>query len=192
MILVTFSVVVTIGVLNVNFRTPATHKMAPWVRKVFIDFLPRFARTQHKLRHWQPICPGSFSSKDLSLMRRDQLIKKWSQQVNILAAKQIRTTQKEICSSNLHSCEINLRWLFSRIQHCLPRDLGGAEQRESASKPRTIWWRRIQVRSVGDFELGSPKASVDPLAPKIECSQDKTCQASSFGFGGSISGTLEN
>ena len=41
MILVTFSVVVTIGVLNVNFRTPATHKMAPWVRKVFIDFLPR-------------------------------------------------------------------------------------------------------------------------------------------------------
>jgi len=42
MILVTFSVVVTIGVLNVNFRTPATHKMAPWVRKVFIDFLPRF------------------------------------------------------------------------------------------------------------------------------------------------------
>ena len=41
MILVTFSVVVTIGVLNVNFRTPATHKMAPWVRKIFIDFLPR-------------------------------------------------------------------------------------------------------------------------------------------------------
>jgi len=42
MILVTFSVVVTIGVLNINFRTPATHKMAPWVRKCFIDFLPRF------------------------------------------------------------------------------------------------------------------------------------------------------
>ena len=30
------------GVLNVNFRTPATHKMAPWVRKTFIDFLPKF------------------------------------------------------------------------------------------------------------------------------------------------------
>merc|ERR1712066_624985 len=42
MILVTFSVVVTIGVLNVNFRTPATHKMAPWVRKAFIDFLPKY------------------------------------------------------------------------------------------------------------------------------------------------------
>ena len=42
MILVTFSVVVTIGVLNVNFRTPSTHKMAPWVRAAFIDFLPRY------------------------------------------------------------------------------------------------------------------------------------------------------
>ena len=31
MILVTFSVVVTIGVLNVNFRTPATHKVSALV-----------------------------------------------------------------------------------------------------------------------------------------------------------------
>lgn len=41
MILVTFSVVVTIAVLNVNFRSPATHRMAPWVRTVFLEFLPR-------------------------------------------------------------------------------------------------------------------------------------------------------
>merc|ERR1712158_142923 len=53
MILVTFSVVVTIGVLNVNFRTPATHKMAPWVRKVFIDFLPRFNTDTHHIFHIQ-------------------------------------------------------------------------------------------------------------------------------------------
>eukprot|EP00095_Tigriopus_kingsejongensis_P011514 maker-scaffold33_size549341-snap-gene-0.15 protein:Tk11514 transcript:maker-scaffold33_size549341-snap-gene-0.15-mRNA-1 annotation:"nicotinic acetylcholine receptor subunit alpha1" len=42
MILVTCSVVVTIGVLNVNFRTPATHKMAPWVKKTFVDVLPKY------------------------------------------------------------------------------------------------------------------------------------------------------
>ncbi|XP_054718241.1 acetylcholine receptor subunit alpha-like 1 [Uloborus diversus] len=41
MILVSFSVFVTIAVLNVNFRSPSTHKMAPWVRRTFIDFLPR-------------------------------------------------------------------------------------------------------------------------------------------------------
>lgn len=41
MILVTLSVLVTIIVLNVNFRSPSTHRMAPWVKKVFIEYLPR-------------------------------------------------------------------------------------------------------------------------------------------------------
>jgi nicotinic acetylcholine receptor len=41
MVLVTLSVVVTIAVLNVNFRSPVTHKMAPWVHRVFITMLPK-------------------------------------------------------------------------------------------------------------------------------------------------------
>ena len=31
----------TVVVLNVHFRTPQTHTMAPWVRRVFIHILPR-------------------------------------------------------------------------------------------------------------------------------------------------------
>lgn len=42
MVLVTLSVVVTIAVLNVNFRSPVTHRMSKWVRVVFIQVLPRF------------------------------------------------------------------------------------------------------------------------------------------------------
>ncbi|XP_014472539.1 PREDICTED: acetylcholine receptor subunit alpha-like 1 [Dinoponera quadriceps] len=42
MVLVTLSVVVTIAVLNVNFRSPVTHRMARWVKVVFIQVLPRF------------------------------------------------------------------------------------------------------------------------------------------------------
>lgn len=42
MVLVTLSVVVTIAVLNVNFRSPVTHRMAKWVRIVFIDVLPKY------------------------------------------------------------------------------------------------------------------------------------------------------
>ncbi|XP_012284549.2 acetylcholine receptor subunit alpha-like 1 [Orussus abietinus] len=42
MVLVTLSVVVTIAVLNVNFRSPVTHRMAKWVRVLFIQVLPRF------------------------------------------------------------------------------------------------------------------------------------------------------
>ncbi|XP_044018760.1 acetylcholine receptor subunit alpha-like 1 [Aphidius gifuensis] len=42
MVLVTLSVVATIGVLNVNFRSPVTHRMARWVRVVFIETLPKY------------------------------------------------------------------------------------------------------------------------------------------------------
>ncbi|KRT85702.1 ion channel, partial [Oryctes borbonicus] len=41
MILDTFSICVTVVVLNVHFRSPQTHIMAPWVRRVFIHILPR-------------------------------------------------------------------------------------------------------------------------------------------------------
>ncbi|KAK2151150.1 hypothetical protein LSH36_374g03043 [Paralvinella palmiformis] len=41
MILVTLSIIVTVIVLNVHFRGPSTHTMSPWVRKVFLNVLPR-------------------------------------------------------------------------------------------------------------------------------------------------------
>lgn len=50
MVLVTLSVVVTIAVLNVNFRSPVTHRMAPWVRLIFIDILPKFLMIERPAR----------------------------------------------------------------------------------------------------------------------------------------------
>ncbi|CAJ0578204.1 unnamed protein product, partial [Mesorhabditis spiculigera] len=41
MVLVTLSVVVTVVTLNVFYRSPATHTMPRWVKKVFIEFLPK-------------------------------------------------------------------------------------------------------------------------------------------------------
>ena len=40
-VLVTVSVGVTIAVLNVNYRSPSTHKMSPWVKNVFLNVLPK-------------------------------------------------------------------------------------------------------------------------------------------------------
>uniref|UniRef100_A0A3B3QM25 Cholinergic receptor nicotinic beta 2 subunit n=1 Tax=Paramormyrops kingsleyae TaxID=1676925 RepID=A0A3B3QM25_9TELE len=40
MVLVTFSIVTSVCVLNVHHRSPTTHTMPPWVRTVFLDKLP--------------------------------------------------------------------------------------------------------------------------------------------------------
>jgi len=41
MVLVSLSIIVTVVVLNVHFRSPSTHTMAPWVKRLFLVLLPR-------------------------------------------------------------------------------------------------------------------------------------------------------
>ncbi|KAL8196905.1 UNVERIFIED_CONTAM: Neuronal acetylcholine receptor subunit alpha-3 [Gekko kuhli] len=41
MIFVTLSIVITVFVLNVHYRTPRTHTMPEWVKTIFLSFLPR-------------------------------------------------------------------------------------------------------------------------------------------------------
>ncbi|KAL0270716.1 UNVERIFIED_CONTAM: hypothetical protein PYX00_008024 [Menopon gallinae] len=54
MLLVTSSIFVTVWVLNIYFRSPSTHKMSPWVKNVFLNFIPRMLmmrRPHYSLRH---------------------------------------------------------------------------------------------------------------------------------------------
>lgn len=39
-ILISLSIIVTVIVLNVNFRSVMTHSMSPWMKYVFLEFLP--------------------------------------------------------------------------------------------------------------------------------------------------------
>ncbi|KFW95054.1 hypothetical protein N336_12915, partial [Phalacrocorax carbo] len=42
MVLVTFSIVTSVCVLNVHHRSPSTHSMPPWVKLVFLERLPAY------------------------------------------------------------------------------------------------------------------------------------------------------
>ncbi|XP_023714463.1 acetylcholine receptor subunit alpha-like isoform X3 [Cryptotermes secundus] len=54
MILVSISICVTVVVLNVHFRSPQTHKMAPWVKRVFIHILPRLLVMRRPQNQFEP------------------------------------------------------------------------------------------------------------------------------------------
>lgn len=51
MILVSLSIMVTVGILNVHFRSPATHNMSPWVQKVFIHIMPKLLMIERPNYH---------------------------------------------------------------------------------------------------------------------------------------------
>ncbi|CAN7980015.1 unnamed protein product [Ixodes pacificus] len=50
MVLVTLSICVTVVVLNVHFRSSATHRMAPWVKRVFLRALPKILRMRRPVQ----------------------------------------------------------------------------------------------------------------------------------------------
>jgi len=67
MILVTLSICVTVGVLNVHFRSPATHRMSPWVKKLFINVMPKLLFMQRPIycpRYSSDLTAEKSSSKD--------------------------------------------------------------------------------------------------------------------------------
>jgi len=50
-----FSICVTVVVLNVHFRSPQTHTMAPWVRRVFVsEYFFSFLKATSKC-HWHQL-----------------------------------------------------------------------------------------------------------------------------------------
>ncbi|NXT22014.1 ACHA6 protein, partial [Syrrhaptes paradoxus] len=49
MIFVTLSIVITVFVLNIHYRTPTTHTMPKWVKTVFLSMLPKVLLMQRPL-----------------------------------------------------------------------------------------------------------------------------------------------
>jgi len=57
MVLNVFAILVTVVVINVYFRGPTTHTMPDWLRKTFLDFMPKARRNAHKILLFTLIFP---------------------------------------------------------------------------------------------------------------------------------------
>ncbi|KAJ8790236.1 hypothetical protein J1605_021313 [Eschrichtius robustus] len=67
MIFVTLSIVITVFVLNVHYRTPTTHTMPMWVKTIFLNFLPRVMfMTRPASNEGNTQRPRPFNSAELS------------------------------------------------------------------------------------------------------------------------------
>ncbi|KAM9528443.1 neuronal acetylcholine receptor subunit beta-2-like [Salvelinus alpinus] len=67
MVLVTFSIVTSVCVLNVHHRSPSTHTMAPWVKVLFLVWLPALLCMRH---------PQNNSARQRLRQRRQQSLQK--------------------------------------------------------------------------------------------------------------------
>lgn len=55
MIFVTLSIVITVFVLNIHYRTPTTHTMPKWVKTIFLSLLPKVLLMQRPLQQQKKI-----------------------------------------------------------------------------------------------------------------------------------------
>ncbi|XP_036406912.1 neuronal acetylcholine receptor subunit alpha-3-like [Megalops cyprinoides] len=75
MIFVTLSIVITVFVLNVHYRTPTTHTMPAWVRSVFLGVLPRVMLMRRPIDQQEALKSSGGSSGCGSLSCADGICK---------------------------------------------------------------------------------------------------------------------
>lgn len=71
-----FTILITVVIINWNFRTPRTHRMPKWVRVVFLNYLPRilFMRRPNHLERWEKkVYAKAMNAKSVSDMRHYNL-----------------------------------------------------------------------------------------------------------------------
>ncbi|XP_037874245.1 nicotinic acetylcholine receptor subunit alpha 8 isoform X1 [Bombyx mori] len=75
MILVSLSVLVTVCIVNVHFRSPSTHTMSPWMKKLFLQLMPKLLmmrRTKYSLPDYDDTFVSNGYTNELE-MSRDSL-----------------------------------------------------------------------------------------------------------------------
>jgi len=70
------TILITVIIINWNFRTPQTHRMPRWIRVIFLDLLPRLimmTRPSHSCRWYRTqraLCQAATSADNLRQVRQ--------------------------------------------------------------------------------------------------------------------------
>ena len=116
LIMVTMSIFLTVYTLSIHFRSPATHKMSPWIRRIFTELLPKCLMMKRPKPRPQvaadvipsctdkgerPIMVNNTNSPPTRLHRRNALASKYTEatkkciQSVIFIAKNLKTKDEE-------------------------------------------------------------------------------------------------
>ncbi|XP_068101568.1 acetylcholine receptor subunit alpha-1-A-like [Hyperolius riggenbachi] len=123
MIIVITAIIITVMVINTHFRTPSTHTMPPWVRKIFTDIIPNlmFFSTMKRPaqeKKGKKIFSEDFDISDISgkmdpanLSHQPPLLKNSDVKSAIEGVKYIA----ESMSSDQESNKASEEWIFSAM-----------------------------------------------------------------------------
>uniref|UniRef100_A0A8C5P908 Cholinergic receptor nicotinic alpha 6 subunit n=1 Tax=Leptobrachium leishanense TaxID=445787 RepID=A0A8C5P908_9ANUR len=93
MIFVTLSIVVTVFVLNIHYRTPTTHKMPLWVKDVFLKRLPKLLMMRKTIQKKDRPCSKRTRKRDCT--KSTALINSQSRDVELF--------EEETCCNHMNS-----------------------------------------------------------------------------------------
>lgn len=114
MIFVTLSIVITVFVLNVHYRTPKTHTMPRWVRRVFLSLLPKIMfmtrpeRDLGKHKSFRPPHPScslhSSASFPQHLSKQQSLPGSFPRRTQLLLSTELNTLSEAVKASSSFLC----------------------------------------------------------------------------------------
>lgn len=108
MVLVGLSVVITIIILNVHYRKPSTHKMAPWVRNFFIKSVPKLLL----MRVPKDLLTELVANKMQANRRRD--LDSYPSTASSSTSSSSSSRNRASGCNGLHSTSATNRWIFCK------------------------------------------------------------------------------
>ncbi|XP_049722054.1 neuronal acetylcholine receptor subunit alpha-6 isoform X2 [Elephas maximus indicus] len=115
MIFVTLSIVVTVFVLNIHYRTPTTHTMPKWVKTVFLQLLPQILMMRRPLDKMKETRsdknPKGISSKPTKVKFANHREPNLKECCHCNKTRELTTTSKRRLSHR------PLQWMTENLEH---------------------------------------------------------------------------